>query len=116
MRPGRFKKNKFEDVYSNIKKFKEIKQKLNSKFPYTKIQMIITHETVNEVDSFFKMFNPIVDDVSVISYTERGGDFDKLTEKEKIYNQKLKNSIYHLTLLTLEVSMEKLKFQKTTTM
>ena len=45
--------------------------------------MIITHETVNEVDSFFKMFNPIVDDVSVISYTERGGDFDKLTEKEK---------------------------------
>ena len=91
MRPGRFKKNKFETVYANIKKFKEVKEKLNSKFPYTKIQMIITHETVNEVDSFFKMFNPIVDDVSVISYTERGGNFDKLTENEKkIYNEKLK--------------------------
>ena len=91
MRPGRFKKNKFENIYSNIKKFKEVKQKLNSKFPYTKIQMIITHETINEVDSFFKMFNPIVDDVSVIPYSERGGDFDKLTQKEKkVYNQKLK--------------------------
>ena len=81
MRPGRFKKNKFEDVYSN-KKFKEIKQKLNSKFLH-KIQMIITYETVNEVDSFFKMFNPIVDDVSVISYTERGGILTNLLKKKK---------------------------------
>jgi MoaA/NifB/PqqE/SkfB family radical SAM enzyme len=91
MRPGRFKKNNFDTIFANIKKFKEAKEKLNSKFPYTKIQMIITHETVNEVSSFFNMFNSIVDDVSVISYTERGGDFDKLSNKEKsIYNEKIK--------------------------
>jgi len=91
MRPGRFKKNNFEDVYSNIKKFKEIKEKLNSKFPYSKIQMIITHETIKEVENFFDIFDGIVDDVSVISYTERGGNFDKLSNLEKeIYYKKIK--------------------------
>lgn len=90
MRPGRFFVNKFENVFANISRFGKLKKKLNSKFPYTKIQMIINNETVNEIDSFFDNFNNIVDDVSVITYTERGGEFDKLSENEKkIYEKKI---------------------------
>ena len=36
MRPGRFKENSFDKVYSNIKNFKKIKDELKSKLPYTK--------------------------------------------------------------------------------
>ena len=37
LRPGRFRKNKFEKVIQNIKNFSELKKNLNAKFPYTKI-------------------------------------------------------------------------------
>ena len=40
MRPGRFKRNNFDSVYENIKKFSEIKKEMKAKFPITKIQMI----------------------------------------------------------------------------
>ena len=91
MRPGRFKKNNFEDVYKNIKNFKKIRDNLGSKFPYTKIQMIITSDTINEVNEFFERFDPIVDDVSVTNYTERTSDTDKLSsEEQKTYTNKIK--------------------------
>ena len=80
MRPGRFKKNKFEDTYSNIKNFKILKDEMNSKFPYTKIQMILMKETFNEKEIFFDNFNEIVDDVSLSQYTERGAKIADLDE------------------------------------
>ena len=52
-RPGRFKKNNFEKVYNNIVNFKSIKEKMNAKFPFTKIQMILTKETFNEQKKIF---------------------------------------------------------------
>ncbi len=95
MRPGRFKKNNFEDVYNNIKNFYEIRKKRNSKFPITKIQMIMTKDTRDEVESFYSLFSDIVDDVTITQYNERGGninDLDKET-KDKIINYLKKNNL-----------------------
>lgn len=91
MRPGRFKENSFEKVYSNITNFAEIKKRKNAKFPYTKIQMILTEDTHNEKDEFFNLFKDYVDDVSLSQYTERGGKLADLDEhSQSVY--------YHLLL------------------
>lgn len=86
MRPGRFKENKFDAVYENIKKFSELKKLRKSIYPRTQIQMIITKDTVKEIDSFFELFSEYVDDVTLKNFTDRGNDLDKLNfeEKEKI--------------------------------
>jgi len=76
MRPGRFKENKFEEIYNNITRFSEIRKEMNSVFPFTKIQMIITKETHSEKEKFFELFNSYVDDVTVSQYQERGGDLE----------------------------------------
>ena len=81
MRPGRFKKNNFEDVYTNIKNFSILKKKLNSKFPRTKIQMVLTDDTYNEQGEYLSLFKDIVDDVSVKQYTERGGKISDIGEE-----------------------------------
>ena len=84
MRPGRFKENTFEHIYNNIKNFNKIRDGRKSKFPYTKIQMILTEDTFKEKESFFNLFSDCVDDVSVSQYTERGGqlkDVDKKTRE-----------------------------------
>jgi MoaA/NifB/PqqE/SkfB family radical SAM enzyme len=90
MRPGRFKDNNFEDVYSHIKRFSEIRKEIGSVFPRTKIQMILTDETFNEQESFYSLFDHYVDDVSVKQYTERGG---KLSELDADTQHKLKNAL-----------------------
>lgn len=81
MRPGRFSKNNFDDIYKNIKTFSKIRKKLNSPFPRTKIQMILTDETRQGQDEYFKLFKDIVDEVSVKQYTERGGNLSDLDKK-----------------------------------
>ena len=83
MRPGRFKKNSFEDVISNIKNFSEIKRTMKSVFPITKIQMVLTNDTRKEINEFFKLFNGIVDDVTVTPYSERGGNLEDLSLEQK---------------------------------
>ena len=83
LRPARFKKNKFETVYNNIKTFYETKKEMNAKFPVTKIQMIMTEDSRNEVDNFFDLFNDIVEDVTVTQYNERGGNISDLTKTQK---------------------------------
>ena len=87
MRPGRFKKNNFEEIYQNISNFSKIRKKLGSTFPRTKIQMILTDETRKVQDEYLKLFKDIVDDVSVKQYTERGGD---LTDLDKNFEKFLK--------------------------
>ena len=88
MRPGRFKYNKFENIYENIKNFAEIKKELKSFFPITKIQMVLTNDTRTEIKNFYDLFNDIVDDVTVTPYSERGGGLENLekTQKNKILN------------------------------
>ena len=86
MRPGRFKKNNFEDVYKNIRDFSTLKKEMNSMFPRTKIQMVLTDETYQEQEEYFSLFKDIVDDVSVKQYTERGG---KISERRRgIYKKR----------------------------
>ena len=84
MRPGRFKYNKFEDVYENIKNFNKLKKKMNAKFPVTKIQMVLTDQSREEIDEFYNLFDGIVDDVTVTPYSERGGNINDLKEEHKI--------------------------------
>ena len=55
LRPGRFRKNNFENVINNIKNFSDLKKKLNAKFPYTKIQMVLMDNNRDEVESFFEI-------------------------------------------------------------
>ena len=83
MRPGRFKKNNFNEILENIKNFKLMKEKLGSKFPRTKIQMVLTSDTRNEQDKFFKLFKDIVDEVSVKQYSERGGKISDVKDEIK---------------------------------
>jgi MoaA/NifB/PqqE/SkfB family radical SAM enzyme len=78
LRPGRFKENLFKDVYANIINFSKIRKKLNSKFPRTKIQMVLTEKTREEKNSFYKLFENYVDDISVKQYSERGGKIKDL--------------------------------------
>ena len=59
MRPGRFKENKFENVYKNIYEFKNIRESLNKKFPRTKIQMILNEDTFNEQEEFLNSLGSV---------------------------------------------------------
>ena len=94
MRPGRFKKNNFENIYKNISNFNKIRKDLKSPFPRTKIQMILTEETRKAKDDYFRLFKDIVDDVSVKQYTERGGDLLDLDKNfENQIKKKKKNLI-----------------------
>ena len=77
MRPGRFSENTFEKVYENIKNFCKIREDMGSVFPTTKIQMVLTEDTRQEIESFHELFNEHVDDVTVIHYHERGGNMNK---------------------------------------
>ncbi len=81
MRPGRFKKNNFDEIYKNILNFHNIKKELKSEFPRTKIQMVLTEDTYEEQDKYFDLFKDIVDDVSVKQYTERGGKISDIGEE-----------------------------------
>jgi sulfatase maturation enzyme AslB (radical SAM superfamily) len=83
MRPGRFQHNDFDKVYSNIRQLHELKREMNSPFPRTKIQMILTDETFPEQENFFEMFGDCVDDVSVKAYTERGGNLNDLSSETR---------------------------------
>ena len=89
MRPGRFKKNKFEDVYENIVGFSNTREKINAKFPRTKIQMILTHEAYSEQGSFYNLFHNCVDEVTVTQYSERGGNIEDLSQADKEKHIKL---------------------------
>ncbi len=80
LRPGRFRKNNFENVINNIKNFSDLKKKLNAKFPYTKIQMVLMDNNRDEVESFFEIFDSIVDEVTVTPYQERGGELEDLNK------------------------------------
>jgi len=93
MRPGRFIKNTFEDVYSNIVKFSELREQMGAKFPYTKIQMILTEESYNEQEQFFNLFNEYVDEVTVTQYSERGGNIQDLSKQEQIRYKELCDSL-----------------------
>ena len=89
MRPGRFQKNSFSKVYENIRNFHKVRNEKKAKLPFTKIQMILTEETFQEVESFYELFDDIVDDVTVNQYTERGGKLSDLSGKEKKDYEKL---------------------------
>lgn len=78
LRPGRFRENKFEEVIQNIKNFSNLKKELNVKFPYTKIQMVLMENNRDEVESFFEIFDSIVDEVTITPYQERGGKLEDL--------------------------------------
>jgi MoaA/NifB/PqqE/SkfB family radical SAM enzyme len=90
MRPGRFKKNSFKEIYNNIKNFCELKKKKNLKFPITKIQMVLTEDSRGEIKEFYQLFQKLIDDVTVTQYQERGGNIDDLKDNHRI---KLNNYI-----------------------
>jgi len=89
MRPGRFKKNSFSNVYKNIQNFYKIRKERKAKFPFTKIQMILTEETFREIKNFYELFDDYVDELTVNQYSERGGNLADLSEKETKQYEKL---------------------------
>lgn len=95
MRPGRFKPNTFDAVYENIRRFAEIRAEMGAIYPRTRIQMVLTEDTFRERDTFFRLFEGIVDDVSVKAYTERGG---KISELDAATRARLADEIARLDL------------------
>ena len=83
LRVGRFKENRFEDVYQNIVRFHEIRKASGSLFPRTRIQMILTPDAFGEVDEFRRIFQPVVDDVLIKAYEERGWNLELFTGDKK---------------------------------
>lgn len=83
MRPGRFKDNSFDRVYGNIRRFAKIRREMGARFPFTKIQMILTEETFAEQDAFYGLFGDCVDEVTVKQYTERGAGLSDLDESAR---------------------------------
>jgi len=114
MRPGRFKVNKFEDIYENIKNFNKIKKLKNSVFPRTKIQMVLTDETHNEISEFKRLFKDVVDDVSLKQYTERGGAFDDLGKElqDKIVKKNIDQTDLNKYIFMRDVDGEIYKSKK----
>lgn len=108
MRPGRFQNNNFEKVYENIKKFSEIKKEMKYKFPISKIQMILTKDSRNEKENFFKLFTNILDDVTVTQYNERGGSISDLSDDQqnKIEKYLHKNSLDSQTPYMVNINEE----------
>ena len=45
--------------------------------------MVLTKDTRDEIEEFFSLFRNYVDDVTVTQYTERGGNLEKIPNKEK---------------------------------
>ena len=89
-RVSRFKPNTFESVVANIRRFCELKKQLNSPFPYTRVQCVLTPEAFHEQELYADLFNEYVDEVVVNNYDERGQGSDTLSEVDKnIYNAKL---------------------------
>jgi MoaA/NifB/PqqE/SkfB family radical SAM enzyme len=114
MRPGRFKVNKFEDIYENIKNFNKIRKLKNSVFPRTKIQMVLTDETHNEISEFKRLFKDVVDDVSLKQYTERGGAFDDLGKElqDKIVKKNIDQTDLNKYIFMRDVDGEIYKSKK----
>jgi len=83
MRVGRFRRNSFEAVYGNVRRFAEVRTRAQSVFPRTKIQMILTSDTSKETEDFSDLFANCVDDVSVKAYTERGGGLPDLDAESR---------------------------------
>ena len=57
--------------------------------------MIMTSETRNEINDFYKTFGTIVDDVTVTQYNERGGNLNDLdaNTKNKLTNYLNENNL-----------------------
>ncbi|MFA6091811.1 MAG: radical SAM/SPASM domain-containing protein [Elusimicrobiota bacterium] len=83
VRVGRFGPNRFEAVYENIARFHALRKAAGSPFPRTRIQMVLTPEAMGEVDAFKSRFEPIVDDVMVKAYEERGWGLEVLREEDR---------------------------------
>jgi MoaA/NifB/PqqE/SkfB family radical SAM enzyme len=83
MRVGRFKENRFEDVYENIVRFNAIRQDIGARFPRTRIQMVLVPDSMNEIDEFRRLFEPVVDDVLIKAYEERGWGLSLFTKEEQ---------------------------------
>ena len=79
--------------------------------------MILTEETFQEVESFYELFDDIVDDVTVNQYTERGGKLSDLSGKEKKdYENSYQNMISLQEHLTCEIYSELKNIKKKETM
>ena len=112
MRPGRFKKNNFDEIYENILNFSNLKKKMKSVFPRTKIQMVLTEDTFKEQDKYFSLFKDIVDDVSVKQYTERGGkikDIDRKYIRAACSNENIEKTNFNFESKTIDPNAEIMK-------
>jgi hypothetical protein len=83
VRVGRFAPNRFSEVCANIERFLAVRSRLRSPFPRTRIQMVLTPDAIAEVGEFRARFEPIVDDVLVKAYEERGWGLCELTAGER---------------------------------
>ena len=61
---------KFERTFSNIVRFHEIREEMNSSTPYTRVSMVRMKENEHECEKFVQLFENIVDSVGICEYLD----------------------------------------------
>lgn len=63
---------KYETLIENVKAFYRIREELGRSRPFIRIQMVRMKENAHEVEQFFEMWKPWVDDIRISDVSNRG--------------------------------------------
>jgi len=63
----------FDKVLYNIKRFVEIRNRMDYVTPFTRASMVLRKDNENEWKAFQELFSPIVDAVAYVDYGDQGG-------------------------------------------
>lgn len=81
---------KFEDTVNNIKKFYNIRKKLNKKLPTIRISMVRMKENNHEAKNFSSFWGEYADEISYTDYRNQDG----LDKEDRYVNYKKENKSY----------------------
>ena len=63
----------YDKVLNNIKRFMEIRERMSSITPFTRVSMVLMKDNEDEWNAFGELFGPIVDAVAYVDYLDQGG-------------------------------------------
>ena len=112
-RLSRFEPNNFEDVVGNIRNFCNEQSKRGQAFPWTRVQMVLTPDAINEQVQYKELFDEYVDEVCVNNYDERGlgteimNPVDKEKFNHKVQKYHLPNDSHYIKIDTGEILVSK---------
>ncbi len=75
---------KFEKLVNNIREFVEIRNSMNVRRPIIRVGMVRMDENSSEASDFVRMWQGVVDYVSITDYTNRGEQDDRLEKTQEL--------------------------------